>query len=163
MEALHAVFSEGSAMRYWSTLPHTDVSETRAWLDRHMSASPEESCDYLIEHRGKVIGKAGCWRIPEIGFILHPSAWGQGFAREALEAVIERVWDTFQIPAIEADVDPRNAASIAVLTKLGFREVGRARRTWKVGDEWCDSVYLALPRPTLEYPLRWTATPKFAT
>ena len=49
---------------------------------------------------------------------------------------------------LTADVDPRNAASLRVLGKLGFVETGRAERTFLLGDEWCDSVYLALPRPS---------------
>ena len=46
---------------------------------------------------------------------------------------------------IDADVDPRNA-SLAEASRrvLGFRETGRKERTWLVGNEWCDSVYLAL-------------------
>jgi RimJ/RimL family protein N-acetyltransferase len=46
-----------------------------------------------------------------------------------------------------ADVDPRNVASLRVLDRLGFKETGRAERTFLLGDEWCDSVYLALQRP----------------
>jgi RimJ/RimL family protein N-acetyltransferase len=34
-----------------------------------------------------------------------------------------------------------------VLAKLGFVETGRAERTFLLGEEWCDSVYLALARP----------------
>ena len=51
------------------------------------------------------------------------------------------------IEAIKADVDPRNQGSLRLLARLGFVETHRAGRTWLVGDEWCDSVYLALPRP----------------
>ncbi len=159
LEAMHAVLSDPEAMRYWSTPPHTELAQTREWLDRMIHASPEQSDEFLIEYNGQVIGKAGCWRLPEIGFILNREFWGRGFATEALEPIIQRLFDTFGLPAIEADVDPRNTGSLAVLGKLGFRETGRARRTWKVGDEWCDSVYLALPRPILEWPLRRSAAP----
>ena len=31
---------------------------------------------------------------------------------------------------------------------LSFVETGRAERTFLIGDEWCDSIYMALPRPT---------------
>jgi RimJ/RimL family protein N-acetyltransferase len=47
-------------------------------------------------------------------------------------------------------VDPRNAASIALLTRLGFRETGRAERTLLWRDEWCDSTYFALSRQDAE-------------
>ena len=133
-------------MRYWSTLPHAEIGETRDWLAGMIAAPPALSDDFVVEHRGQVIGKAGCFRLPEIGFIFHPSAWGQGFAREALSAVIDRVFERFPLDAIEADVDPRNAASLRLLGRLGFRETGRAERTYKLGAEWCDSIYLSLAR-----------------
>jgi len=44
-----------------------------------------------------------------------------------------------------ADVDPRNARSLKLLKNLGFRETGTAKRTYQIGDEWTDSVYLELP------------------
>ena len=111
-----------------------------------IGAPPALADDYVVEHQGRVIGKAGCWRLPEIGFIFHPSCWGQGFAYEALTAVIARLFASHPIPAIRADVDPRNAASLKLLGRLGFCETSRASRTWKIGDEWCDSVYLERPR-----------------
>ena len=135
------------AMRYWSTPPHRSLDETREWLESMIGDAPEERDDYVVEHDGRVIGKAGCWRVPQIGYILRPDHWGRGLAREALTALIPLLFDRFPIPAITADVDPRNLASLALLRRLGFAETGRAERTWLVGDEYCDSVYLALPRP----------------
>ncbi len=147
LDALHVVLSHPAAMRYWSTPPHRDRDQTAAWLQGMIAASPQQSDDYVIEHEGAVIGKAGCWRLPEIGYILHPDVWGQGLAREALTAVIAHVFAAHPVAAIEADVDPRNAASLGLLGRLGFVETGRALRTFNVGGEWCDSVYLSLARP----------------
>lgn len=148
LHGLHGLLSNPTAMRYWSTLPHDSLEQTRTWLDQMIASPPESSDDFIVEHRRRLIGKAGCWRLPEIGFIFHPDHWGQGFAFEALTAVIERVFAKFPIPAIRADVDPRNAASLRLLGRLGFREVDRVQRTWKIGDQWCDSVYLQLGRPS---------------
>lgn len=144
---MHEVLSDPRAMLYWSTPPHQDLDETRAWLDSMIADPPGERDDFIVEHDGRVIGKAGCWRVPEIGFILHPDYWGRGLAREALEAIIPTLFERFSVPAITADVDPRNLASLALLKGLGFEETGRASRTWLVGETWCDSIYLALPRP----------------
>jgi RimJ/RimL family protein N-acetyltransferase len=146
LDAIHAVLGNAQAMRYWSTPPHDGLDQTRAWLADMIAAPAQTSDDYVVERQGQVIGKAGCWRIPEVGFILHPDHWGQGLAREALTAVIGRVFASFPIASLEADVDPRNLASLRLLGRLRFEETGRARRTWKVGEVWCDSVYLALPR-----------------
>jgi RimJ/RimL family protein N-acetyltransferase len=131
-------------MTYWSTPPHTDIAETREWLESMMAIDPGEGEDFVIEAEGRVIGKAGLYRFPEIGFALHPDAWNQGFAREALRAVLARAFAEHKLSAVEADVDPRNEASLRLLAGLGFVEVGRAKRTWLIADRWCDSVYLRL-------------------
>ncbi len=134
-------------MRYWSTLPHADLAQTKAFLEQMIAAPPEHSDDFVIEFKGRVIGKAGCWRVPEIGYILHPHYWGRGLAREALAAVIASAFARFAVEALTAEVDPRNTASLKLLAGLGFAETHRAERTWCVGGEWSDSIYLALPRP----------------
>jgi [ribosomal protein S5]-alanine N-acetyltransferase len=145
--ALHAILSNPLAMRYWSTLPHRRLSESREWLKAMMASPEEESDDFVVEHEGKVIGKAGFWRLPEIGYIFHPDHWGRGLAREALAALVARAFARFDFPAVTADVDPRNAASLKLLDRLGFVETGRKPATWLIGEEWCDSVYLELRRP----------------
>ena len=147
LEAFRRILTDPRAMRYWSTPPHPDVETTRRWLDAMVSAPASESCDYVLEYRGEVVGKAGCWRLPEVGYILHPDVWGLGLADEAMRAILPHLFATFPVDALSADVDPRNAASIALLIRLGFVETRRARRTWLVGEEWCDSVYFALTRP----------------
>jgi [ribosomal protein S5]-alanine N-acetyltransferase len=143
---LYRVFADPRAMRYWDTLPHTDITETGLWLERMVAFDPAETDDFVLEHDGRAIGKAGCYRLGEIGFILHPDYWGKGLAREALTMIIPHVFASLPIERLEADVDPRNAACLRLLAHFGFRETHRAARTIKVGDEWCDSVYLALPR-----------------
>lgn len=147
LDAVHAIMSDPRAMRYWSSLPHGSLAESKAWLDKMIDAPPAQSDDYVIEYEGEAIGKAGFWRLPEIGFILHPDHWRKGFAREALEAVIARAFSAHDIEALTADVDPRNEASLGLLKSLGFVETGRAQRTYTLGEEECDSIYLALPRP----------------
>jgi len=147
LAAMHAILCDPVAMRYWSSLPHTDIAETRVWLDDMIAAPPDISCDFIVERDGVAIGKAGCWRAPEVGFILHPDHWGQGLAREAMAAAISAVFAQLDLPELIADVDSRNTASLNLLVRLDFVETGRAAHTLKVGDEWCDSVYLALSRP----------------
>ena len=134
------------AMRYWSTPPHATLAETREWVASMVGDAPDERDDFVIELDGRAIGKAGCWRLPEIGFILHPEVWGRGYAREAMTAVIAHLFATRGLEEIIADVDPRNTASIGLLLRLGFVETHRAKGTWQVGDELCDSVYFALEK-----------------
>jgi len=148
LNALHRVMSDPEVMRYWSTPPHTKLDETRQFLTQMISAPATESDDFLVEYRGEVIGKAGCWRVPEIGFILSSSYWGMGLAYEAVSAILPRIHERFSILTITADVDPRNDRCLKLLRRLGFEEMGRAERTWLVGTEWCDSVYLGHQMPS---------------
>lgn len=147
LEAMHAILSNPLATLYWSTLPHDSLDQSREWLGNMIASDPGESDDFIVEHEERVIGKAGCYRLPEIGYILHPELWGRGLATEALRAVIAHVFTHHPVPALNADVDPRNERSIRLLERLGFAESGRAARTWQIGDEYCDSVYFMLLRP----------------
>lgn len=147
LAAFHAFLGDARAMRYWSTPAHASLDQSRAFLDRTLEAAAAGLSDeFVIERDGRVIGKAGAWRLPELGYILHPDHWGQGLAREALGAVIDHLFAAHALPALTAEVDPRNTASLRLLHGLGFHRTGTAARTLLWGEEWCDSVYLALDR-----------------
>lgn len=96
------------------------------------------------------VGKIGVWQDQEVGFLLARSRWGHGFAQEALRAVIPYFFQEQHMTEVTADTDPRNAASIALLQKLGFVIYDFKERTWKVGEEWVDSTYLKLTREEWE-------------
>lgn len=147
LEDLHRVFSDPRAMRFWDSPPYAEIGQTRQLLAGMVAATPDKSDDFVVDLAGRAIGKAGCWRMEEVGVILHPDHWGKGLAREALGATIPHAFDSLPIDRLRADVDPRNTASLRLFGGLGFRETGRAARTIRVGDTWCDSVYLELPRP----------------
>ena len=145
LEAMHAVLSDPRATLWWSTPPHETLEQTRAWLDAMIAHGPDNP-DFVVELDGQVIGKAGFYELPEVGYILHPDVWGQGLASEAVGAAIDHVFATRDFAALTADVDPENAASIRLLERLGFVRTGFAERTWNIGGAWKDSFYYALSR-----------------
>ena len=149
LPAVHAMLSQPSAMRYWSEPAHKTLDQTKVWLNRMIARPAAEADDFLIEFNDQVIGKVGAWNLPEVGFLLHPNYWRQGLMAEAMTAVIRHLFQHHALPALIAEADPRNVASIGLLTKLGFNETHSAQNTMQWGDEWCDSVYLRLDRPTL--------------
>lgn len=143
-EALFPIFADRTAMKYWSTPPHASIDVTAAFVRATMEATASgHGDDQVVVFEGRVIGKAGLWDNREVGFILAPDLWGRGLAREALEAVIARARSR-GLTRVAADVDPRNAASIGLLTRLGFVRTGEAKATVKVGDKWADSLYFEL-------------------
>jgi RimJ/RimL family protein N-acetyltransferase len=143
-EALHAIFRDPETMLYWSTPPHVSLAQTLEFMARTIAACDAgDADDFAVIFDGKVIGKAGVWRNDEVGYIIGREAWGKGLASEAMRAVIARAFAQGRA-RLHADVDPRNGRSIKLLKKLGFRETGSAKRTYQIGDEWTDSVYLEL-------------------
>jgi len=146
LEAMHALLSNPKAMTWWSSLPHETLDQTKDWLDSMIAKGPDNP-DFVIERDGQVIGKAGFWRLPEVGYILHPDHWGQGLAGEAVGASIDHVLATTYVETLTADVDPENAASIRLLERLGFVRTGFAERTWCIGGVYKDSIYYGLSRP----------------
>jgi len=143
VEPMHAIMSDSVAMRYWSTVPHTDVVDTERWIASMIAADSATSDDFIITLDGVLIGKLGAWKLPEIGFLVDRTHWGHGYASEALAAFIvhRRAMGSTELTA---DVDPRNRSSLRLLQRHGFNESGCASGTWLVGDELCDSVYLKL-------------------
>lgn len=97
------------------------------------------------------IGKIGVWSGDEIGFLLDRSQWKKGLAAEALRGSLPYLFDVRQMESITADIDPRNAASLGILTKFGFEKERFEEKTLLIGDEWMDSVYLRLTKE------RWRA------
>lgn len=147
LDAFFEIMSNPAGMRYWSTLPHASIEVTQPWLQQKIDRTASGGEDFTIEFEGRVIGDVGAGRLPEFGFMIHPDFWGRGLATEAASAFIDYAFEASPIDELTADVDPRNVASLRVLAKLGFVVTGEARNTFLLGDEWCDSIYLALPRP----------------
>lgn len=67
LAAVHAILSDARATAYWSTLPHQTVEQSRAWLGSMIDIPADQGEDFVVEHEGRVIGKAGLYRFPEIG------------------------------------------------------------------------------------------------
>ena len=142
--AVHAIFANAEAMRYWSRLPHTDVAETEAWVVKTMASNASgEGDDFAVMHDGVLVGRIGIWQNNELGLIFVPSVWGTGIAREATDALIERS-RARGMTSMMADIDPRNVRVRRFLEKFGFRKTGAAKNTYKIGDNWTDSEYLTL-------------------
>ncbi|TPX55901.1 hypothetical protein SpCBS45565_g08481 [Spizellomyces sp. 'palustris'] len=134
LDEFHKIFSNADAMNYWSRPPHTTLAESQTWL-AGMIADPS-ALDFAIIlksntiQQARLIGKIGVYAVPDIGIILHPDAWKQGLASEAMQSFLQTYWTLKPTEMyLEADVDPRNIASLNLFTKFGFIEVGEAEWT----------------------------------
>ncbi len=70
----------------------------------------------------------------EIGWHLHPAAWGNGYATEAGQALVDRAWE-HGLSEVYAVVYPENAASQAVCRRLGMEHLGLTDRYYDISCE----------------------------
>jgi RimJ/RimL family protein N-acetyltransferase len=67
--------------------------------------------------------------IPEAGWVFSPAAHGQGYATEALQAILSWSEANFSTPQTACLIHPENVASIRLAEKCGYREA--LRTTYK--------------------------------
>ncbi|MFC4639727.1 GNAT family N-acetyltransferase [Deinococcus hohokamensis] len=80
----------------------------------------------------------------ELGVTLARAAQGQGYAREAIQAVLGHAFGALQLHRVHAAIDPRNEAVARLLTRLGFRHEGIARLAYFHRGEWTDEARYGL-------------------
>jgi L-amino acid N-acyltransferase YncA len=66
---------------------------------------------------------------------------GQGIGKALLQATIDRA-EKNGIWTLQAGIFPENRASLTLVEKCGFREVGRRERLGKLDDVWRDVLLL---------------------
>jgi RimJ/RimL family protein N-acetyltransferase len=82
----------------------------------------------------------------DIGFTISPEHQGHGYATEAVRLLLNYLFTERGKHRITAYCDPRNAASAALLERLGMRREGHLREsTWAKGEWTDDLVYALLP------------------
>jgi RimJ/RimL family protein N-acetyltransferase len=93
-----------------------------AWIARERGAP--EVATYVVTENGGFAGTAALFSVEgdrEVTYWIARHAWGRGVATEALRILVSREAER----PLFARVASHNAASLAVLTKVGFTEVSR--------------------------------------
>ncbi len=82
------------------------------------------------EHGTALTGTTGLRPLDDLGleifYSLAPGSWGKGYATEAARAVVDHALGPLGLPEVLAEVDEGNAASIAVVRRLGMTPFGVA-------------------------------------
>jgi RimJ/RimL family protein N-acetyltransferase len=80
----------------------------------------------------------------EIRFCINPSYSGQGFAKEAIAALLDLAFDHFRIHRIFARCDGRNHHSIKLMQQLGMRLEAHYREHALFQGEWDEELHFAI-------------------
>lgn len=77
-----------------------------------------------------------------VGYVVGRDDWRRGFAKEAVRAMLDAVFAAYRVERAIIEVDARNAPSIALAERLGFRRI-ETRPTTAHASEPCivDHVY----------------------
>ena len=155
IDSLYEIFSDPHVMRYWSTVPLPD-REAAVALQREIAEGngSETMLKWGIALRdsNRMIGTTTLFNLSldngraEIGYAMAHAYWGKGYMNEALTALVAHAFEVMELRRLEADVDPRNAASIRTLERLGFQREGFLRERWHVNGEIQDAFFYGLLR-----------------
>ena len=80
----------------------------------------------------------------------------QGLMREGLQALIRHAFGPLKLHRLEANIQPGNVASVALVRACGFSKEGFSPRYLKIGGRWRDHerwAILATPPSTLQRPV----------
>lgn len=156
LPAIFACYDNAEIRRYcpptrWPTMEHA-----QRWFARIQQRMVDgDAMQFVIElaESAVPIGTCVLFKIDEgskraeIGYALGREFWGAGYIQEALRALIDCAFREIELHRLEAEIDPRNAASAKCLIRLGFSHEGTLRERWIDNGEITDSgVYGLLGR-----------------
>jgi ribosomal-protein-alanine N-acetyltransferase len=73
-----------------------------------------------------------------LGYYAFVGQTGQGFMTEGMRQVIAILFREEKLHRVEANIQPDNGPSRALVQRLGFRLEGFSPRYLKIGGRWCD-------------------------
>ena len=79
-----------------------------------------------------------------LGYSILPAHRGRGYMTEALQLALRYAFRTLRLHRVEANVEPGNDPSIALVRRAGFTREGFSRRYLKHGGRWRDHERWAL-------------------
>ncbi len=150
---LFAIFGDPEVMRYWSTTALENLQAAQdlaAEIQRCFDSRSLFQWGLVRPQEDRVIGTGTLSNLDtqnrraEMGYALAQSEWGKGVMTEVLPVLVRYGFETLDLHRIEADVDPRNPASLRLLERLGFTKEGYRRESYILGGEVQDAVLYGL-------------------
>jgi len=86
----------------------------------------------------------GAFQSAYLGYYAHERHSGQGLMREAMAQTVAHAFGPLALHRLEANIQPGNAASIALALSAGFRLEGYSPRYLLIGGQWRDHERYAI-------------------
>ncbi|WP_025784434.1 GNAT family N-acetyltransferase [Sporosarcina sp. D27] len=144
---VHRYASQPSVCQYQPWGPNTE-EESQLFVQQVMAdaaVNPRSRFVFAVTENDVLIGagelniRSFTNREGEIGYIIHPDYWGEGYATEVATLLINFGFENLSLHRIFATCDPRNVGSSTVLGKVGMTHEGRIRENLLLEEGWRDS------------------------
>ncbi len=141
--AMMRVLADSRTHEFVPSDPPTDEKILRERCERLSSRRSPDGAEYwlnwVVFAGDKALGTVQATVTPEtrahVAYMFHPESWGQGYATEAVQAVLEHL-KILRVSRLEANIDTRNLKSQRLVERLGFERVEEI----KGADEFKGSV-----------------------
>ena len=139
LQAMIVAYQMSDAAKYEDSWPTSDedMENIACWFaggDAYLATclkSTGELIGFVAIERRDVPDK----RLHNLGYIFHPAHYGKGYATEACRAAMVHVFNDMGADGFLTGTKPDNEASVRLLNRLGFSDVGNgeytlSRETW---------------------------------
>jgi len=153
------IFSDPEVLRYYNVDQVATREEAAAIIEgrrRRYEMGYGVRWGIYLKENDRYIGSCGFevihnpWHYAEVGYELARTYWSNGYMTEALTAMIGHGFEKMDLHRVEAQVEPPNEASKAVLRRIGFREEGVARERGYWRGEFHDLAQFGLLKEEFE-------------
>jgi ribosomal-protein-alanine N-acetyltransferase len=144
-----AMAASAELHRPWVTPPVT-APEFDAWLvraaradfDANLAVRPEDDAIVGYFNISQIV--RGPLQSAFLGYGGVAARSGAGYMTAALRLVLERAFTDLSLHRLEANIQPANRASIALVERCGFVHEGFSERYLKIGGRWRDHERYAI-------------------
>ncbi len=131
--------------RFTALLERLRRDDQEAYLVRHA-----RDCGGLVGYVGVGDIVRGAFQSAHLGYGAFAGHEGRGLMTEGLRAVIGVAFGELGLHRVEANIQPSNARSLALVQRLGFAKEGFSPRYLMVDGEWRDHERWALRNAAME-------------
>jgi ribosomal-protein-alanine N-acetyltransferase len=147
---LAAVRRSRALHRPWGAPPAT-AQQFRRYVKA--SSGDAQRAYLMFNAEAELVGVAtvsqvvrGLFRSAYLGYFAFVPHAGHGYLSSGLAAVIRAAFGKLQLHRLEANIQPGNARSIALVKRLGFRLEGYSEKYLKIGGQWRDHERWAITK-----------------
>jgi len=153
----YASIPEFSQYDVWGPNSEQDSKEFVKRMMEQALDKPRYKYDLAVVHLvdKKVIGGIGVRRCTEkslvcdLGYAINPNYQNQGFASEAVKAMLDFAFSNLKVALVFATCDCNNTASYKVMEKVGMKKVGQIVKHKEFKGSWHDSFRYEMVNPLI--------------